>query len=138
MNKIFKHSKLIAVATLIAISFSTSVLAKVVVVPLPAESVNKGLVPVAVGAIDSLGGISSGHGISSVSNPSTGEYIINIDGTISDANPIVVLSPFTIGFGIPEIMGYEKIDSDSFRVRVQDVAGTAKDSAFSFAVYYVE
>ena len=111
---------------------------QVVVIPLGGDSVNKGLVPVAVGSIDSLGGISSAFGVSSVLNSEVGTYVITLSGEIDSGNPIVMLTPFTTGFPGPEIMGYEAIDSNSFRIRVQDAAGDAKDSAFSFAVYNVE
>ncbi len=90
---------------------------------------------IAYGSIDSLGGISTGYGIASVNNSATGVYEITLDLDSNPANTIVTITPFTIGFGIPEIAGYETTSANTFTVRIQDAAGTARDSAFSFVVY---
>lgn len=92
-------------------------------------------VPICYGSIDSLGGISSGYGIASVNNSATGVYEITMDLDSNPANTIVNVTPFTIGFGIPEIAGYETVSANSFTVRIQDASGTARDSAFTFVVY---
>lgn len=92
-------------------------------------------VPIAFGSIDSLGGISTGYGITSVNNSATGVYEVVIDLDSNPANTIVTITPFTIGFGIPEIAGYETTGSNSFTIRIQDASGTARDSAFTFVVY---
>ncbi|MBX2827437.1 MAG: hypothetical protein KTR22_04710 [Flavobacteriaceae bacterium] len=90
---------------------------------------------IAYGSIDSLGGISTGYGIASVTNSDTGVYEIELDLDSNPANTIVTITPFTIGFGIPEIAGYETTSANTFIVRIQDASGTARDSAFSFVVY---
>lgn len=92
-------------------------------------------VPIAYGSIDSLGGISTGYGIGSVTNSATGVYEITLDLDSNVTNTVVTITPFTIGFGIPEIAGYETIDQNNFIVRIQDASGTARDSAFTFVVY---
>ncbi|MCH9659531.1 MAG: hypothetical protein K0U54_01325 [Bacteroidetes bacterium] len=91
--------------------------------------------PIAYGSIDSVGGISSGYGISSVNNSAVGVYEITLNLDSNPANTIVTITPFTIGFGTPEIAGYETTGANSFTVRIQDATGTARDSAFSFMVY---
>ena len=91
--------------------------------------------PIAYGSIDSLGGISTGYGIDSVNNSATGVYEITLDLDSNAANTVVMITPFTIGFGIPEIAGYETTGPNTFTIRIQDVGGTARDSAFSFVVY---
>ncbi|MDC8006066.1 hypothetical protein POV27_18585 [Aureisphaera galaxeae] len=90
---------------------------------------------IAYGSIDSLGGISTGYGIASVNNSATGVYEITLDLDSNPANTIVTITPFTIGFGVPEIAGYETTGANTFTVRIQDASGTARDSAFSFVVY---
>ncbi|GAB5400653.1 MAG: hypothetical protein Aureis2KO_22380 [Aureisphaera sp.] len=90
---------------------------------------------IAYGSIDSLGGISTGYGIDSVNNSATGVYEITLDLDSNPANTIVTITPFTIGFGVPEIAGYETTGANTFTVRIQDATGTARDSAFSFVVY---
>lgn len=92
-------------------------------------------VPIAYGSIDSLGGISTGYGIASVNNSATGVYQITMDLDSNPANTIVSITPFTIGFGTPEIAGYETTGANTFTVRIQDASGTARDSAFAFVVY---
>jgi hypothetical protein len=129
--------KILVISFTIFIFGMSPALAQVVVIPLPADSVNKGLVPVAVGSIDSLGGISSGFGIDSVTNPSAGVYVITLSSTINPGNPIVTITPFTIGAGAPEIAGYEAINSTSFRVQIQNASGIAVSSAFAFTAYNV-
>ena len=91
--------------------------------------------PIAYGSIDSLGGISTGYGIASVNNSATGVYEITLDLDSNPANTVVNITPFTIGFGIPEIAGYETTSANTFIVRIQDTSGTARDSAFTFVVY---
>ena len=91
--------------------------------------------PIAYGSIDSLGGISTGYGIASVNNSATGVYEITLSLDSNPANTVVSITPFTIGFGIPEIAGYETIDANNFIIRIQDNNGTARDSAFTFVVY---
>lgn len=90
---------------------------------------------VAYGSVDSVGGISTGYGISSVTNSATGVYEIVIDLPSNPANTLVMITPFTIGFGTPEICGYETTGANTFTVRIQDASGTARDSAFTFVVY---
>ncbi len=92
-------------------------------------------VPIAYGSIDSLGGISTGYGITSVNNSATGVYEVTLDLDSNPANTIVTITPFTIGFGVPEIAGYETTSANTFTVRIQDASGTARDSAFTFVVY---
>lgn len=92
-------------------------------------------VAIAYGSIDSLGGISTGYGIASVNNSAVGVYEITLDLDSNPANTLVTITPFTIGFGVPEIAGYETTGANTFTVRIQDAAGTARDSAFSFVVY---
>jgi len=90
---------------------------------------------IAYGSIDSVGGISTGYGITSVTNSAVGVYEIVLDLDSNPANTVVTITPFTIGFGTPEICGYESTGSNTFTVRIQDATGTARDSAFSFVVY---
>ena len=90
---------------------------------------------IAYGSIDSLGGISTGYGVDSVNNSATGVYEITLDLDSNAANTVVMITPFTTGFGIPEIAGYETTGANTFTVRIQDASGTARDSAFSFVVY---
>lgn len=90
---------------------------------------------IAYGSIDSLGGISTGYGIASVNNSATGVYEITLDLDSNPANTVVTITPFTIGFGIPEIAGYETTGANTFTVRIQDASGSARDSAFTFVVY---
>ncbi len=92
-------------------------------------------VPIAFGSIDSLGGISTGYGIASVNNSATGVYEVTLDLDSNPANTIVTITPFTIGFGVPEICGYETTGANTFTIRIQDASGTARDSAFTFVVY---
>ncbi|WP_435579039.1 hypothetical protein [Gilvibacter sp.] len=90
---------------------------------------------IAYGSIDSLGGISTGYGIASVNNSATGVYEITLDLDSNPTNTVVTITPFTIGFGIPEIAGYETTGANTFTVRIQDASGSARDSAFTFVVY---
>ncbi|MBV1922747.1 MAG: hypothetical protein KUG68_01830 [Flavobacteriaceae bacterium] len=90
---------------------------------------------IAYGSIDSVGGISTGYGISSVTNSATGVYEVVMDLDSNPANTVVTITPFTIGFGVPEICGYETTGANTFTVRIQDATGTARDSAFTFVVY---
>ncbi len=90
---------------------------------------------IAYGSIDSVGGISTGYGIASVNNSATGVYEITLDLDSNPANTVVMITPFTIGFGTPEICGYETTGANTFTVRIQDASGSARDSAFSFVVY---
>ncbi len=90
---------------------------------------------IAYGSIDSVGGISTGYGIASVTNSATGVYDVVLDLDSNPANTIVTITPFTIGFGVPEIAGYESTGANTFTIRIQDATGTARDSAFSFVVY---
>lgn len=91
--------------------------------------------PIAYGSIDSVGGISTGYGITSVTNSATGVYEIVLDLNTNAANTVVTLTPFTGSFGTPEIMGYEATGGNTFTVRIMDVTGAARDSAFAFTVY---
>lgn len=90
---------------------------------------------IAYGSIDSVGGISTGYGIASVTNSAVGVYDVVLDLDSNPANTIVTITPFTIGFGVPEICGYETTGANTFTIRIQDAAGTARDSAFTFVVY---
>lgn len=90
---------------------------------------------IAYGSIDSVGGISTGYGITSVTNSAVGVYEIVIDLPSNAANTVVSITPFTIGFGTPEICGYESTGANTFTVRIQDASGTPRDSAFAFTVY---
>ena len=92
-------------------------------------------VPIAYGSIDAVGGINTGYGVASVNNSNTGIYEITLDLETNPANPTVVITPFTLGIGIPEIAGYEALNANTFRVNIQDVAGVARNSAFSFVVF---
>ena len=76
-----------------------------------------------------------GYGIASVNNSATGVYEVTLDLDSNPANTVVTITPFTIGFGIPEIAGYETTGANTFIVRIQDASGTARDSAFTFVVY---
>jgi hypothetical protein len=108
---------------------------KVVVVPMAGDSVEPALIPVAVGSIDSIGGINSGYGIASVTNHAAGRYTITLTSNISPDNPIVNVTPYTGSPGSPEIAGYSPLTSNSFDVTIQDEAGNGVDSAFAFIVY---
>lgn len=92
--------------------------------------------PIAFGSV-ALGfnDIQTGYGITSFSNPATGEYDIVIDHETDMSNCVVLVTPFTGGFGNPEIAGYEATGPNSFKVRIQTAAGVARDSAFTFVVY---
>jgi len=90
---------------------------------------------IAYGSIDSVGGISTGYGIASVTNSATGVYEVVMDLDSNPANTVVTITPFTIGFGVPEICGYETTGANTFTVRIQDATGSARDSAFTFVVY---
>lgn len=90
---------------------------------------------IAYGSIDSVGGISTGYGIASVNNSATGVYEVVLGLDSNPANTVVTITPFTIGFGVPEICGYETTGANTFTVRIQDATGTARDSAFTFVVY---
>ncbi len=92
-------------------------------------------VPVAWGAIDSVGGITEGFGVASVTRTPPGVYDVVLDNDTNSANTPVTITPFTIGFGIPEIAGYETTGANSFTIRIQDQTGTARDSAFTFVVW---
>lgn len=92
-------------------------------------------VAIAYGSITSAGGINAGYGITSVNNSATGVYNIVIDLNSNAANTIVNITPFTAGFGSPEICGYEPTGANTFTVRIMDETGTATDSAFAFVVY---
>lgn len=108
---------------------------KVVVVPMAGDSVEPALIPVAVGSLDSVGGIGSGYGIASVTHNAVGSYTITLTNNISNQNPIVNITPFTGSPGDPEIVGYSPQSSNSFNVTIQDEAGNGVDSAFAFTVY---
>ncbi|GHC56025.1 hypothetical protein [Ulvibacter litoralis] len=92
--------------------------------------------PIAFGSV-ALGfdDIQTGYGIASFSNPATGEYDIVLDHETNGSNCVVLVTPFTTGFGTPEIAGYEPTGPNSFKIRIQTVAGVARDSAFTFVVY---
>ena len=92
--------------------------------------------PIAYGSV-ALGfnDIQVGYGITSFTNPAVGEYDIVIDHATDINNCVVLITPFTGSFGTPEIAGYEPTGTNSFTVRIQTVAGVARDSGFSFVVY---
>lgn len=92
--------------------------------------------PIAFGSV-ALGfnDIQTGYGITSFANPATGEYDVVLDHATDMSNCIVLITPYTGGFGTPEIAGYEPTGSNSFKVRIQTAGGVARDSAFTFVVY---
>jgi len=90
---------------------------------------------IAFGSIYSNGVIETGYGITSVTQVATGEYVFVLDHNSGDANTVVSVTPFTGGFGIPEICGYEPTGENTFTVRIMDTSGTAVSSAFSVVVY---
>ena len=92
-------------------------------------------IAIAYGSIDSVGGISTGYGIASVNNSALGVYEVVLDLDSNPANTVVTITPFTIGFGVPEICGYETTGANTFTIRIQDADGNARDSAFTFVVY---
>jgi len=92
--------------------------------------------PIAFGSV-ALGfnDIQTGYGITSFANPNVGEYDIVLDHDTDMTNCVVLVTPFTGSFGVPEIAGYEPTGANSFKVRIQTVGGVARDSAFTFVVY---
>ena len=92
--------------------------------------------PIAFGSV-ALGfsDIQTGYGIASFTNPEVGKYDIVLDHNTDINNCIVLVTPFTGSFGIPEIAGYEPTGPKSFSVRIQTPGGVARDSAFTFVVY---
>lgn len=92
--------------------------------------------PIAFGSV-ALGfnDIQTGYGITSFANPAVGEYDIEIDHATDMSNCVVIVTPYTGSFGTPEIAGYEPTGTNTFKVRIQTVAGVARDSAFTFVVY---
>lgn len=135
-HKVIRHTaSVLALCSLVLFSSFGHAQNKVVVVPMAGDSVEPALIPVAVGSIDAIGGISSGYGIASVTNPATGSYTITLTSSISSGNPIVNVTPYTGSPGSPEIAGYSPQSSNSFNVTIQDEAGNGVDSAFAFTVY---
>lgn len=92
-------------------------------------------IPVAWAAVDSGGGLSGSFGVASVTNPMEGVYDVTLQNPAVAGNTPVVITPFTIGFGLPEIAGYEATSATTFTVQIQTATGTARDSAFSFVVF---
>jgi hypothetical protein len=92
--------------------------------------------PIAFGSV-ALGfsDIQTGYGITSFANPAVGEYDIEIDHATDMSNCVVLVTPYTGAFGAPEICGYEPTGTNTFKVRIQTVAGVATNSAFTFVVY---
>lgn len=92
--------------------------------------------PIAFGSV-ALGfnDIQTGYGITSFANPAVGEYDIEIDHATDMSNCVVLITPYTGAFGAPEICGYEPTGTNTFKVRIQTVAGVATNSAFTFVVY---
>ena len=91
--------------------------------------------PIAYGSISSSGGISAGYGIASVTSSGGGVYNIVLTHATETGNPIVSITPFTTGIGSPEIVGYQNVSANEFRVNIQTTGGVGTDSAFSFVVY---
>ncbi|WP_347373000.1 hypothetical protein [Aequorivita sp. Q41] len=92
--------------------------------------------PIAFGSV-ALGfnDIQTGYGITSFANPAVGTYDIVLDHATDMDNCIVLITPYTGGFGTPEIAGYQPTGPNSFTVRIQNASGVARDSAFTFVVY---
>lgn len=90
---------------------------------------------IAFGSFDSTGGISTGYGITSVTNSAIGVYEFVLDHNSGATNTIVSITPFTSGFGSPEICGYQPTGANTFTVRIMDTDGNAVNSAFSVIVY---
>lgn len=90
---------------------------------------------IAFGNFDAGGGITVGYGITSVTNSAVGVYDFVLDHNSGLANLTVAITPFTGGFGTPEICGYSPTGDNTFTVRIMDTAGVARDSAFSVIVY---
>ncbi len=92
--------------------------------------------PIAYGSV-ALGfnDIQTGYGIASFANPAVGVYDIVLDHATDMDNCIVLVTPYTGGFGTPEIAGYAPTGPNSFTVRIQTAGGVARDSAFTFVVY---
>ncbi|RMA57787.1 hypothetical protein [Ulvibacter antarcticus] len=91
--------------------------------------------PIAYGSIDSGGSISTGYGITSVSNTGAGTYDIVLNHDTNISNSIVMITPFTGAIGVPEICGYNPTGTNTFTVNIQTVGGAGQSSAFAFVVY---
>ena len=92
--------------------------------------------PIAFGSV-ALGfnDIQTGYGITSFANPAVGEYDVEIDHATDMSNCVVLITPYTGAFGAPEICGYQPTGTNTFKVRIQTVAGVATNSAFTIVVY---
>ncbi|RMA57784.1 hypothetical protein [Ulvibacter antarcticus] len=89
--------------------------------------------PIAFGRVDVS--VTTGYGVSSVSNPSTGVYLITLDNSAASAGDLVpMITPFTL-VGNGEMTGFNPISANSFEVKIFNEAGAPKASAFSFVVF---
>lgn len=90
-------------------------------------------VPMAYGYLNDAT-IQQDYGIESVTNPSTGEYVVTLDNEWVGF-PVVQITSFDFG-GSAEIATYNaSSDDDEIEVRIVDEDGNPKDSFFSITVY---
>lgn len=92
-------------------------------------------VPIAYASVSAGGVISTGYGVTSVTNSAVGVYDVVLDLPTNPDNTVVSITPFTASIGVPEICGYNPTGANTFTVFVQTVAGAGRSTAFSFVVY---
>ena len=91
--------------------------------------------PIAFGKFFNDGTIDSGYGITSVTNPSTGVYLVTLDNSASSSSDLIpMISPFTAS-GLGETVGYNPISANSFEVKIFDANGDPTSSAFSIIAF---
>lgn len=79
--------------------------------------------------------ISQDYGVTSITNPTTGNYIVTLDNDFSGA-PVVMATSFNAVPGA-EVVTYSYTAPNIINVHVADGTGTAKNSNFSIVVFGV-
>ena len=88
--------------------------------------------PMAYGYISGTS-IATDYGITSVTNPSTGNYVVTLNLSFDDP-PVVMITCFNNSPG-DEVATYHWVDPNIIHVHISDGAGTAKSSNFSIVVF---
>ncbi|MCP4439822.1 MAG: hypothetical protein GY810_12835 [Aureispira sp.] len=78
--------------------------------------------------------ITSDYGIASVTNPSTGEYVVTLDNSFSGA-PVVMLTSLNNSITNDELVTYSYTAPNKINVHISDVAGVGHNSNFSIVVF---
>ena len=109
---------------------------KIIVIPMAAEDVPKQALPLAYGYVlsDSTPSIDSGYGVTSVTRPSTGKYVVTIDERWA-GRPAVIATSFNSSPNTELVTYYVQNNGKEITFNIVNESNNPANSNFSFVVY---